>query len=111
MALGQGLACWALHRLRPQWFSPAQHPALASLLWVGAPCLLFYLGNGYCVFGGDTTYNGLLAVRLLAGQGLHYDQAWVQAHGGWGLTKVGSYYLPTFPMGPSFLSLPTALLQ
>lgn len=110
-APAQGLLYWALYHQRPAWFRPGQHPVAASLLWVGAPCLLFYLANGYCVYGGDTTYNGLLAVRLLGGHGLYYDQAWVQAHGGWGLTEMGPGYLPTFPMGPGFFGLPTALVQ
>ncbi|MBI5522022.1 MAG: hypothetical protein HY910_05280 [Desulfarculus sp.] len=110
-ALAQALLTWGLYRQRPAWLLPGEHPLIASLLWVAAPCLLFYLANGYTVFGGDATYNGLLAMRLLGGHGLYYGQAWVAAHGGWGLVEVGEHFLPTFPMGPGFLGLPTALLQ
>lgn len=110
-ALAHGLLLWGLRRRRPAWLSPGQHPVLASLLWVAAPCLLLYLSNGYTVYGGDTTYNGLLAIRLLWGHGLHYDQAWVAAHSGWGLIEAGEGFLPTYPMGPGFLGLPTALIQ
>jgi hypothetical protein len=102
---------WSLFRQRPAWFRPAEHPVAASLLWVFLPCLLFYLGNGYSVFGGDATYNGLLATRIMGGHGLVYDQAWVDAHGGFGLIEVGRGYLPTYPMGPGFFGLPTALMQ
>ncbi|MFH1034145.1 MAG: hypothetical protein V1806_06515 [Pseudomonadota bacterium] len=105
------LLYWWLYRLRPAWFRPAEHPLANSLLWVFLPCLLLYLSNGYTVFGGDATYNSLLATRLVGGHGLYYDQAWVQGHGGWGLVEVGTRFLPTFPMGPGFFGLPTALLQ
>jgi hypothetical protein len=100
-----------LYRKRKEWFSPDRHLFLSSIWFVFLPLLVVYLSNGLSGYGGDTTFNSLLPWRLLQGEGLSFSKEYVAAKGSWGLLEIGEYFMPTFPLGPGFLGLPTALIQ
>ncbi|MEW6186578.1 MAG: hypothetical protein AB1585_12660 [Thermodesulfobacteriota bacterium] len=100
-----------LYRQKKAWFSPGKRLCLSSLIIVFFPALIIYLSNGFSGYGGDTLFNSLLSWRILLGEGLRFSKEFAAAHGTWGLLPIRDSYLPTFPMGPGFLGLPTALLQ
>jgi len=102
---------FGLYWRKREWFSPDKHLFLSSIWFVFLPCLIIYLANGHSGYGGDTTFNSLLPWRIIQGEGLFFPKEYVAAKGGWGLLEIGDAYLPTFPMGPGFLGLPTALIQ
>lgn len=104
-----GLA--ALYRRKKDWLSAKRSPFLSVFFLVFCPFFLFYLSNGYSGYGGDTLFNSLLPWRLLQGEGLSYPREFVAEKGNWGLLLVGDRFLPTFPIGPGFLGLPSALIQ
>jgi hypothetical protein len=102
---------FALFRKKKEWFSPGDHAFISSMLWVFFPTLIIYLANGFSDYGGDTTFNSLLSWRIVQGEGLIFSKEYVAAKGSWGLLPIGEGFLPTFPIGPGFLGLPTALIQ
>jgi hypothetical protein len=100
-----------LYRQKKNWFYPGKHLFSSSLILVLVPVLIIYLANGFSGYGGDTLFNSLLPWRMLLGEGLRFSREFAATHGTWGLLQAGDSFLPTFPMGPGFLGLPTALLQ
>lgn len=100
-----------LYRKRKDWFSPERHLFLSSIWFVFLPAIIIYLANGHSGYGGDNTFNGLLPWKIIQGEGLYFSKEYVAAKGGYGLLEIGEAFLPTFPIGPGFLGLPTALIQ
>ena len=100
-----------LHWRKKDWFSPEKHLFLSSIWLIFLPLLIIYLANGYSEYNGDNTFNSILPWRIIQGEGLFFSKAYVATKGSWGLLEVGNAYLPTFPIGPGFLGLPTALIQ
>lgn len=100
-----------LYWRKKEWFSPERHLFLSSTWFVFLPSLIIYLANGLSGYGGDNTFNSLLPWRIIQGEGFFFSKAYVAAKGSWGLLEVGNAFLPTFPIGPGFLGLPTALIQ
>ncbi len=100
-----------LYWRKKEWFSPGKHLFLSSIWFVFLPTLVIYLANGHSGYGGDTTFNGLLPWRIIQGEGLFFSKEYVAAKGSWGFIETGNAFLPTFPMGPGFFGLPTALIQ
>jgi len=100
-----------LYWRKKEWFSPERHLFLSSIWFVFLPSLVIYLANGHSGYGGDVTFNSLLPWRIIQGEGLYFSKEYVASKGSWGLLEVGNAFLPTFPMGPGFFGLPTALIQ
>ncbi|MGC1403172.1 MAG: hypothetical protein WA974_09620 [Thermodesulfobacteriota bacterium] len=100
-----------LYWQKKDWFFPGRHLFLSSIWLVFLPLLIIYFANWHSGYGGDNTFNSLLPWRIIQGEGFFFSKAYVAAKGSWGLLEAGNAYLPTFPIGPGFLGLPTALIQ
>ena len=105
------LLALTLYGRKKEWFNPDGHLFLSSIWLVFLPSLIIYLANGYSTYGGDTTFNSLLPWRIIQGEGLFFSQEYAAVNGTWGLLPIGDAFLPTFPIGPGFWGLPTALIQ